>query len=57
MLRLNITWRDRRVDYLNLRDDVYQNLIPDGEAAQMWIPEIGTLAFLIYVQACPKILH
>ena len=41
MMRLNITWRDRRVDYLNLREDIYQNLIPDDESAGMWIPEIG----------------
>jgi hypothetical protein len=53
MLRINVTWKDRRVDYLNLRDDVYQNLIPNGEAAQMWIPEIGTPAFLIYIYILP----
>ena len=41
MMRVNITWKDRRVDYLNLRDDIYQNLVPDDEASQMWIPEIG----------------
>jgi hypothetical protein len=53
MLRINVTWKDRRVDYLNLRDDVYQNLIPNGETAQMWIPEIGTPAFLIYIYILP----
>ena len=40
-MRLNITWRDRRVDFLNLREDIYQNLVPDYESSQMWIPEIG----------------
>ena len=41
MLRLNITWQDRRVKYLNIRNDIYQNLISDDEAKGMWIPEIG----------------
>ena len=41
MMRLNVTWNDRRVDFLNLRDDIYQNLVPDDESSQMWIPEIG----------------
>ena len=40
-MRVNITWRDRRVDYLNIRDDIYQNLVPEDEASRMWIPEIG----------------
>ena len=40
-MRLNLTWRDRRLDYLNLRDDIYQNIIPDDEYKQIWIPEIG----------------
>ena len=43
MLKLNITWRDRRVDFLNLRDDIYQNILPDDEKAEMWVPEIGKL--------------
>ena len=41
MMRVNITWRDRRVDYLNIRDDIYQNLVPEDESTRMWIPEIG----------------
>ena len=40
-MRVNITWKDRRVDYLNIRDDIYQNLLPEEESAKMWIPEIG----------------
>ena len=43
MMRINVTWNDRRVDFLNLRDDIYQNLVPEDEASKMWIPEIGTL--------------
>ena len=41
MMRVNVTWRDRRVEYLNLRNDIYQNLVPDDEVANIWIPEIG----------------
>ena len=40
-MRINITWKDRRVEYLNLRDDIYQNLVPDDELENIWIPEIG----------------
>ena len=40
-MRMNVTWRDRRVEYLNLRNDIYQNLVPDDEVANIWIPEIG----------------
>ena len=40
-MRINVTWNDRRVDFLNLRDDIYQNLVPEDEASKMWIPEIG----------------
>ena len=43
MMRINVTWNDRRVDFLNLRDDIYQNLVPEDEASKMWIPEIGIL--------------
>ena len=43
MMRINVTWNDRRVDFLNLRDDIYQNLVPEDEASKMWIPEIGKL--------------
>ena len=43
MMRLNITWRDRRLDYLNLRDDIYQNIVPEDEFDQIWIPEIGKI--------------
>lgn len=36
-----MTWKDRRVDFLNLRDDIYQNLVPEDKAAKMWKPQIG----------------
>ena len=41
MMRINVTWRDRRLEFLNLRNDIYQNIVPDDEAKNVWIPEIG----------------
>ncbi len=35
------------MDYLNLRDDIYQNLIPADEFKKMWIPEIGKTDMII----------
>ena len=51
MLKLNMTWKDRRLEYLNLREDIYQNILPDDEKENVWIPTIGirkrlTLIFL-----------
>ena len=40
-MRINVTWRDRRLEFLNLRNDIYQNIVPDDEAKNVWIPEIG----------------
>ena len=41
MLKLNMTWKDRRLEYLNLREDIYQNILPDDEKENVWIPTIG----------------
>ena len=46
MLKLNVTWRDRRLDYLNLREDIYQNMLPDDEKENIWKPEIGIILFI-----------
>ena len=43
MIKLNITWKDRRLDYLNLREDIYQNILPEEEKNKVWTPEIGML--------------
>ena len=43
MLKLNLTWRDRRLDFLNLREDIYQNILPEDEKKDVWTPEIGVL--------------
>ena len=57
MLKLNITWRDRRVDFLNLRDDIYQNILPDDEKMEMWVPEIGkfflSISIVMFNQTTP----
>ena len=45
MLKLNVTWRDRRLDYLNLREDIYQNMLPDDEKENIWKPEIGMIPY------------
>lgn len=44
IMELNITWRDRRLDYLHLRDDPYQNTVSPGYKKIVWIPEIGKSA-------------
>ena len=36
-----MTWKDRRLEYLNLREDIYQNILPDDEKENVWIPTIG----------------
>ncbi len=41
MLRLNLTWKDRRLSFFNLRPDIYMNNIPAREKSQLWVPEIG----------------
>ena len=40
-VRLNLTWKDGRLSYNNLRDDVYSNGIGPGERSGLWLPEIG----------------
>ena len=41
MVRLNLTWRDRRLNYMNLRDDFYQNLVNLEEKKKLWLPTVG----------------
>ena len=53
MLKLNVTWRDRRLDYLNLREDIYQNMLPDDEKQNIWKPEIGMISS--YLMNCRDI--
>ncbi len=41
MMRVNITWKERRLKFLNLRDDIYENMISRKIRNDIWIPEIG----------------
>ena len=41
MVRLNLTWRDRRLNYMNLREDFYQNLVNVEEKQKLWLPTVG----------------
>ncbi len=41
MIRVNLTWKERRLKYLNLRDDIYENMISAKVRQDVWIPEIG----------------
>ncbi len=40
-MRLNVTWTDRRVDFLHLNEDIYLNSIGTDLRSKLWIPEIG----------------
>ena len=44
MVRLNLTWRDRRLSYMNLREDFYQNLVNAEEKQKLWLPTVGKLS-------------
>ena len=41
-----MTWKDRRLEYLNLREDIYQNILPDDEKENVWIPTIGIRKYI-----------
>ena len=41
IVQLNVTWSDRRLTFLNLKGDVYDNALTSDTAAAIWIPDIG----------------
>lgn len=41
IMELNITWKDRRLDYLHLSEDPFQNTVSPKYRKTLWIPEIG----------------
>ena len=41
IMKLTLKWRDRRLEFLNLRQNFYQNSINPKLRSQLWIPEIG----------------
>ena len=51
MVRLNLTWRDRRLNYMNLRDDFYQNLVNLEEKKKLWLPTVGKDFFFVGSQS------
>jgi len=43
ILSINVTWRDRRLTFLNLRYDIFDNVLPDDSRDSIWVPDIGTI--------------
>ena len=43
MIKLTVTWKDERLEFRNLRDDIYRNRLTNDEEKAVWIPEIGML--------------
>lgn len=41
IMSLNLTWFDQRLEFFNLRNDSYENMISTREKVDIWIPEIG----------------
>ena len=41
MFRLNLIWRDLRLQFNNIRTDQYLNDVSSGKQEKMWIPEIS----------------
>ena len=43
LLKVNMSWTDRRIDFLHLRNDVFQNSVSKDLRTNLWIPEVGEL--------------
>ena len=43
LMKVNMSWTDRRIDFLHLRDDVFQNTVSENLRQKLWIPELGKL--------------
>ena len=41
MFRLNLIWRDLRLQFNNIRTDQYLNDVSSGKQEKMWIPVIS----------------
>jgi hypothetical protein len=41
LLKVNMSWTDRRIDFLHLREDFFQNSVSRELRELLWIPEIG----------------
>ena len=42
-MKVNMSWTDRRIDFLHLRDDVFQNSVSVDLRSKLWIPAVGKL--------------
>ena len=40
-MKMKLTWRDQRLEFQNLRNDSFENMVSMTEREKMWIPEIG----------------
>ena len=40
-MRINTTWTDLRLEFLNLQNDSYLNMVSDRERVGIWIPGVG----------------
>ena len=47
LLKVNMSWTDRRIDFLHLREDFFQNSVSRELRELLWIPEIGELHRLL----------
>jgi hypothetical protein len=54
MVRLNLTWRDRRLNYMNLKHDFYQNLVNLEEKQKIWLPTVGKIIEMINIHELHK---
>lgn len=41
IMRLNISWTDRRLDFLHLQDDIFLNSVSQDLRNIIWLPEVG----------------
>ena len=42
-MKVNMSWTDRRIDFLHLRDDAFLNTVTASLRQKLWIPELGNL--------------
>ena len=43
LMKVNMSWTDRRIDFLHLRDDAFLNTVTASLRQKLWIPELGNL--------------
>jgi len=48
VMKVNMSWYDRRLTYKNLKSDIYRNLISPDERDQIWKPIYGFLKIFTF---------